>query len=300
MSAFSGNNEQQSNSRMLHSLSRSRSRSRWLGRHGDGLGRGVMSRARLWIGLGFSSCILYAFVIREGGREIGGCCCCGATGMNVLSAVAFPVASGTRFNVECSRSSVDGKDEQVEALTWGCALEMLKNSATAPELADELTRTIASDPHDALYFECSPVSSKSLAESLFEFVLMDAPQLLSMSPQPNAFDEHPPEGQSLVRSFKNLGRDATLVSPCFLSGSALEEYIHIASFCRMKGTEARRQALQLWSLSAAELERSLRAAAPETRFWLSTSGTGIGWLHVRIDSQPKYYTYQPYRHKSSY
>ncbi len=33
-------------------------------------------------------------------------------------------------------------------------------------------------------------------------------------------------------------------------------------------------------------------AAPR---WLNTSGLGVPWLHVRIDSRPKYITYRPYR-----
>ena len=28
--------------------------------------------------------------------------------------------------------------------------------------------------------------------------------------------------------------------------------------------------------------------------WLSTAGHGVAWLHVRLDSQPKYYRYRPY------
>jgi hypothetical protein len=29
--------------------------------------------------------------------------------------------------------------------------------------------------------------------------------------------------------------------------------------------------------------------------WLSTSGLGVAWLHVRLDERPKYYTHAPYR-----
>lgn len=29
--------------------------------------------------------------------------------------------------------------------------------------------------------------------------------------------------------------------------------------------------------------------------WLSTCGTGVAWLHIRLDSRPKYYTYTPYK-----
>jgi hypothetical protein len=30
--------------------------------------------------------------------------------------------------------------------------------------------------------------------------------------------------------------------------------------------------------------------------WLSTAGGGVSWLHVRLDDQPKYYGFEPYRH----
>ena len=28
--------------------------------------------------------------------------------------------------------------------------------------------------------------------------------------------------------------------------------------------------------------------------WVSTAGGGVAWLHVRLDSAPKYYTHRPY------
>ena len=31
------------------------------------------------------------------------------------------------------------------------------------------------------------------------------------------------------------------------------------------------------------------------RLWISTAGLGVTWVHVRIDSRPKYYTHAPYR-----
>lgn len=29
--------------------------------------------------------------------------------------------------------------------------------------------------------------------------------------------------------------------------------------------------------------------------WLSSSGLGVAWLHLRLDSRPKYYNHKPYR-----
>lgn len=35
--------------------------------------------------------------------------------------------------------------------------------------------------------------------------------------------------------------------------------------------------------------------AAGTPVWISTSGLGVPWLHVRIDDRPKYYQHAPYR-----
>jgi hypothetical protein len=40
-----------------------------------------------------------------------------------------------------------------------------------------------------------------------------------------------------------------------------------------------------------EAEELLQAGR---RFWISTSGLGVPWVHVRLDSYPKYYQYRPY------
>ena len=32
--------------------------------------------------------------------------------------------------------------------------------------------------------------------------------------------------------------------------------------------------------------------------WLSTAGGGVAWLHVRLDSRPKYYGHTPYARES--
>ena len=41
------------------------------------------------------------------------------------------------------------------------------------------------------------------------------------------------------------------------------------------------------------MEENLISAGGSPR-WLSTSGLGISYLHVRIDKRPKYYSHQEY------
>jgi len=36
-------------------------------------------------------------------------------------------------------------------------------------------------------------------------------------------------------------------------------------------------------------------APPATTLYISTSGQGVPWLHVRVETTPKYYHYQPFK-----
>ena len=78
-----------------------------------------------------------------------------------------------------------------------------------------------------------------------------------------------------------------MVVPCF-QGKNPEYYTHFASFIR---NVEDKQLHRFWQKLGVEYENAIN----EKPLWLSTSGLGIYWLHVRLDSIPKYYTYNPYR-----
>ena len=69
----------------------------------------------------------------------------------------------------------------------------------------------------------------------------------------------------------------------------LFSFAHLASFVRDEG-------------ASAQADRFLRATGEAVQerlgtrpLWVSTSGAGVYRLHLRLDSDPKYYTYAPYR-----
>ncbi len=97
------------------------------------------------------------------------------------------------------------------------------------------------------------------------------------------FDEAPDED---VIVFPNLGGDAVLVVPCPRGPD--EHYPHLAAFLR---NAPQRQTRALWQRTAQEMLRSVG----ERPVWLSTAGGGVAWLHIRLDSRPKYYSHAPYR-----
>jgi len=136
-------------------------------------------------------------------------------------------------------------------------------------------------------WETPPITAPT-ADRPFEFVLLDAPAL-DRKPDPRAFAQQmsgAAKGQRVV-AFPNLGNDAVLVVPSPAGPEAA--YAHLASFIR-HAPEA--QVHELWQVVGATMESRLSAKPT----WLSTAGMGVAWLHVRLDSQPRYYGFGPYRH----
>ena len=88
-----------------------------------------------------------------------------------------------------------------------------------------------------------------------------------------------------VGRFSNFSGDAMLVVPAPLDANT--DYSHLAAFVRGAPVSQQRA---FWQA----VGEAVRGSLSERVLWLSTSGLGVYWLHVRLDSRPKYYTYQPY------
>ena len=115
------------------------------------------------------------------------------------------------------------------------------------------------------------------------------------------FQEHFSSCDRDVVSFPNLGGDAHLVVPCppVKNQSSNEQqnyqniYGHLASF--MKLNNNLEQVHNFWIQVGKIFEEEIQQRKGDQPIWLSTCGTGVYWLHVRLDSRPKYYSYQEYR-----
>jgi len=156
-----------------------------------------------------------------------------------------------------------------------------------------LTEALRECSYPTFFFECPPLTSTSMDQS-FECVLVDSPGLRRVTVgDPNPFKEHLQRAKSSgqdVAVFLNLGRTSTLVCPCAATGESLEPYGHIASVMR-KAPEER--VAHLWATISREVSKALREWRGPV--YLSTCGLDVDWLHVRLDPEPKYYQYAPYR-----
>ena len=151
---------------------------------------------------------------------------------------------------------------------------------------DWYTSVIAGCDVPAFFWEHPPLDTRSIDHGA-EFVLIEAPALEGLDPEPGPFEPRfaqDPDADVVV--FENLGGDALLIAPCPVGPP--EAYPHLAAFLRL-APEA--QVRSLWRHAAGALHRNL---GRDPR-WLSTSGLGVSWLHLRLDRSPKYYQFEPYR-----
>ena len=168
-------------------------------------------------------------------------------------------------------------------LTTGEVLQLWQENET---FARSFTSMITQSAFDAFFWETPPLTSTNL-DRPFEFVLVSAPSLLGLLPDPLAFAKHFRTNPSeQIVTFSNLGGDATLVVPT--PQAEHEVYAHLASFLRRAPEQ---QSSALWR----HLGRALSSRLSSAPIWLSTAGMGVSWLHVRLDSQPKYFRHTPYR-----
>lgn len=147
----------------------------------------------------------------------------------------------------------------------------------------EWVAQLAAVPFDAYCLETPPLTKQTLNKP-FECVFVASPALATLEADPRPFQEHFKKPRGCV-AFESLGKDALLVAPCPVSDSTC--YTHLACFVR---SATKQESNQLWRTVAQALDERL-ADAP---LWLSTAGLGVAWLHVRLDSWPKYYRHRPY------
>jgi hypothetical protein len=138
-------------------------------------------------------------------------------------------------------------------------------------------------PFKGFCWECPPATAATSARP-FECVFVSSPELADFPADHEPFADQFHTGVS-VTTFGNLGGDAILVAPC--PGPDGSNYSHLASFT---ATASPVQQDALWQAVGATMQRRIGTSP----IWLSTAGHGVAWVHVRLDSRPKYYRHMPY------
>lgn len=167
-------------------------------------------------------------------------------------------------------------------LPYGDVLKLWRTDSEFRQFFIDLLRDA---PFSAFRWETPPLTAGNVNRG-FEFVLLNS-DALERPVDREAFASHFAQQADIV-TFDNLGGDATLVVPCPVAEEA--HYGHLASFVREAPAE---QVHHLWQAVGEAMQQRLGAQP----VWLSTAGMGVAWLHVRLDSRPKYYGYEPFRRR---
>ena len=170
-------------------------------------------------------------------------------------------------------------------LSFRQVFDLLQSSE---EFADTITEALVRSPFGGFFWEVHPVTTRT-QDHTFECVIVHGSILTRLRPDASAFSEHFDvlEANRTVTTFRNLGGDATLVVPAPLRRS-IGHYAHLASFLREgEGDQIR----EFWRA----VGTACLAQISESPFWLSTAGLGVSWLHLRLDSRPKYYRHPTYK-----
>ncbi len=165
--------------------------------------------------------------------------------------------------------------------------ETLELWRTNDEFRGFYTTLLSDSPFDAFRWETPPLDEATI-DHPFEFVLLESGWFCSRKTDTKTYRKYfsKDDSNAGLVSFKNLSGDATLIVPSPRTDQ--DAYGHLASFIR-QAPEEQHQAF--WRVIA----ETVLASIGERTLWLNTAGGGVAWLHVRLDSRPKYYGYAPYK-----
>ncbi|SER03229.1 DUF6940 family protein [Neolewinella agarilytica] len=166
-------------------------------------------------------------------------------------------------------------------MTWREVLTLWQND---PEFGRFYLRLLADVPFEAYFWEHPPFTLGELDKG-YEVSFYDSRVLAGKRADSRRFASFF-EPDLPVVSFLNLGGDARLIVPC--PQAPEDAFTHLARFVH---TAPEGQGLALLQL----LGKTLLAEASDEKIYLSTSGLGVYWLHIRLDERPKYYQSRRYR-----
>jgi hypothetical protein len=169
-----------------------------------------------------------------------------------------------------------------EQLNYADFLSHLQDNETFRAFYIDLLSDI---PFRAWQWETPAVTASTLKQP-FEFVVHNSPGI-DLPPDYGPFRQYFEELDSdeTIAVFDNLGKDAKLIAPAPHPNKL--NYSHIGIFTDLAPKE---QQHALWK-TVGRVTDDLISAKP---LWLNTAGGGVAWLHVRLDSRPKYYRHKPY------
>jgi hypothetical protein len=166
--------------------------------------------------------------------------------------------------------------------------ESIKSSE---KLINDIITILKSITFESYYLEFNPTSWNSLANTIFEFVIIKTTSFTNKTDIITFGESNINTNSNNIYTFYNLSKSSILISPHYNHNYNINIYNNIGTFMRSSNLEQ-----QFLLLAIVFTQYLVQLKKNQNKLlWLSTHGKGIGWLHVRIDNSPKYISYQPYK-----
>ena len=190
----------------------------------------------------------------------------------------------TLDNVETDRITRYRISRSGVFLTYSDVLELWQQDA---DFRNYYSQLLAESPFPAYRWE-TPALTSSTVNQTFEFVLLNCPSFDLRQTDPRAFERYfvTDENNYGIAIFANISGDATLIVPS--PRTDYDAYGHLATFIR---NAPKSQLNAFWRV----VGTSVTSRIGDNPLWLNTAGGGVAWLHVRLESRPKYYGYSSYK-----
>lgn len=184
---------------------------------------------------------------------------------------------------------VDEKQLLVKSkLTWKQFGEKLSEADT--EVSESFAKLFNDLKWNGVFFECKPIKPSTAASDTVEFRIIETNAFTKAVKNPSTYKSHFDAqcSKAAAAVFPNPDNTSMLVSPC---PTAELEGTHVKVFMSSATLEQRNGLLKV---VGKELLDQIGKGGDKA-VWLSTSGLGVSWLHVRFDTKPKYYTTLEYK-----
>lgn len=163
-------------------------------------------------------------------------------------------------------------------LTNAQVIDLMKNNSTFRSLLSRTILNIHSKMvKNGVYLKVSGINKSNLNNTFFMVVKSENFRPADPSSFKTHFKKYP--GKKVI-VFENLNKTSSLIVPCDVK----KDYGHLISFLK-NSNELERQ--ELWKKTGARLNKLISLGKT---IWLNTHGTGVPWLHVRLDPFAKYYS----------
>ncbi|WP_291721579.1 DUF6940 family protein [Bernardetia sp.] len=145
--------------------------------------------------------------------------------------------------------------------------------------------TLINFDYKAFHWE-HPCLEEPFLDKKYECTITKSKRLEAASVNEEAFKEHIYTNECVI-DFMNLGKNARLIIPSKKTDK--EVYNHLGKFIRAAPKE---QIMEVFKRTGKLVTKEIKENG---KIWLNTAGLGVIWLHIRLDTKPKYYKTRKYK-----